>query len=361
MNSADTRRRQAGYADAATLLQQVGVEPVEVRRAQLLERNSPNARQDVQLTASQRPKLTVVWQNQTPRLLSPVTPTADSTWSETKKPTELSLDYADDDGDWGFIDYTLHRVAANGTRTALFTDRRSSGPLASGAAPVALTASQLTPGRYEWRARANDGSSFSVYSAWRAFTIEAWADHLPMSHLGGLTPSEFIDLAMEVTTISEIQAREAAEDPEIAVTVPTSVEVTDEADSADVIVTDDEGGQAITAAASSWNGRTRSTKVSFRNVMGDVLFWFKVSKYWEYNGSSVRNPATTPTGEATWVGRAGGWSYKGLLAGSSVDNYRTWNGNARGDHYSYRKGHFEACIAKVGCYSERNMWISALL
>lgn len=124
-------------------------------------------------TASQRPKLTVVWRNQTPRMVVPVVPAANSSWTTTNKPTQLSLNYADDDGDWGWIEYTLHRVAANGTRTTLFTNRRSpGGAVASGPSPVALTAAQLTPGRYEWRARSFDGSSYSAVSTWRAFTIE---------------------------------------------------------------------------------------------------------------------------------------------------------------------------------------------
>jgi hypothetical protein len=124
-------------------------------------------------TTSERPKLTVVWQNQTPRMLSPISPANNSTWSTTNKPTQLSLSYADDDGDWGWIEYTLHRIALDGTRTALFTNRRSpSSAVQSGPSPVTLTASQLTPARYEWRARAWDGASYSVDSAWRAFVIQ---------------------------------------------------------------------------------------------------------------------------------------------------------------------------------------------
>lgn len=115
-------------------------------------------------TASQRPKLTVVWRNQVPNV--PILRSPAAELSAVTAPSELKASYTDLDGDWGNVQFALEKVELNGARTQVIAPTQV-GPYESG--DVSLSLPTLAEGRYQWRARAFDGSSWSAWSGWRTF------------------------------------------------------------------------------------------------------------------------------------------------------------------------------------------------
>ncbi|WP_166353626.1 hypothetical protein [Phytoactinopolyspora limicola] len=150
-------------------------------------------------------------------------------------------------------------------------------------------------------------------------------DQLPMSE------EEFVAGAMEVGGLSEADARDAYHDPDVVLTVPVEVVAEDSVESETV--------DSPTIKA-TYRGCTLTARRDANNLAGHRLFRLTVEKYWEGNGSTVRNVSHDWSHSTTTLGRVGGWSFDRLT--ESVGEYRSWRGIARGRHYSARSGRWSA-------------------
>lgn len=95
---------------------------------------------------------------------------------------------------------------------------------------------------------------------------------------------------------------------------------------------------ASAASTASFTGRTCWIQITYYTLLGFDLCYFKMTKYWEYNGSVVQNPQVTTAGWLASGQGLAGWRYYGII--SSTGGWRTWGGHWNGAHYSYRQGHF---------------------
>lgn len=87
---------------------------------------------------------------------------------------------------------------------------------------------------------------------------------------------------------------------------------------------------------SGYQGKTVWAQLTYYNLLGDRLFAFRVTKYFEYNGRRVNNWKVSVSAPTYGLG----WEYVGLINSSTVNQYRTWNSNSYGSHYSAREGKF---------------------
>lgn len=149
--------------------------------------------------------------------------------------------------------------------------------------------------------------------------------------------------ASEVLGLSLSEARALLSDPSQQRFVPVAVEEEDGA--RDRLLT-----EGTMSATSSWQAREAWRIRRYTNSFGNELFRCRHSKYWEFNGTSIRNVATTATANVSTLGRTGGWSF----AAHDVrdEAWRTWNGNSRGSHWSHRQGRFSAGRESVSLWIE---------
>jgi hypothetical protein len=160
-----------------------------------------------------------------------------------------------------------------------------------------------------------------------------------------MSEEEFVEGAMEVGGLSESAAREAYHDPALALTVPVAVVVEDTAVSEPAA-----GNPTINAA---YRGCTLTSKRDYDNVFGHRLFRWTVKKYWEGNGTTVRNVSHEVFNSRTWLGKEGNWTFNGLV--EAVNEYRNWYGNWHGRHYSARTGQWKATA-----FEKRNLQVRSM-
>jgi len=77
-----------------------------------------------------------------------------------------------------------------------------------------------------------------------------------------------------------------------------------------------------------------------RDGFGLELARFGMTVSFSYDGSIVYSPTTTPYGNVSSLGSAGGWQYYGVIGSSG--NWEAWGGHWNGGHWSYRQGKFIA-------------------
>ncbi|WP_166353449.1 hypothetical protein [Phytoactinopolyspora limicola] len=146
-----------------------------------------------------------------------------------------------------------------------------------------------------------------------------------------VSEEEFVAGAMEVGGLSEADARDAFHDPDVVLTVPVEVVAEDTVESETV---------ESPSTAAAFRGCTLTARRDYNNVFGHRLFRLTVEKYWQGNGSTVRNVSHDWSQSTTSFARVVGWRYYGLT--ESVDEYRSWRGIARGRHYSARSARWTA-------------------
>lgn len=106
-----------------------------------------------------------------------------------------------------------------------------------------------------------------------------------------------------------------------------------------------------TAAASSSYGqcRTVNRKISVKNWMGLVMFWFQLSKHWCWSGRAITyKPSTTTSSGLTTFGSGIQWKNFG------VQNRGTYNDSSFSSH-SFAQWKFiqQPCAPIIGCISLR--------
>lgn len=103
--------------------------------------------------------------------------------------------------------------------------------------------------------------------------------------------------------------------------------------------------------------RTGWVKLSYRDVFGVVLFWFKMTTYWCYNFQVVTTHSTSETAGITATGSATGWSYRGIIEHSFHCYVASGSTRSCSGNFEDAQGSFQACLITIGCYASKQSYI----
>jgi hypothetical protein len=127
------------------------------------------------------------------------------------------------------------------------------------------------------------------------------------------------------------------------------------AGTADAVATIDTATTTVVEAADKAGNfcKTAWVSVSYKDIFRIVLFWYKMTTFWCYNGRTVTTHSTSENAAVTGTGSATGWSYHGVIERSfhcyvASGSTRNCSGN-----FEDSQGSFQACLVKVGCYASK--------
>jgi hypothetical protein len=127
----------------------------------------------------------------------------------------------------------------------------------------------------------------------------------------------------------------------------------------DAVTTIDSETSTVDEATASAGSlcRTGWAKLSYKDVFGIVLFWYKMTTYWCYNGAIVTTHSTSENAGVTATGSATGWSYLGVIERSFHCYVASGSTRSCSGNFEDSQGSFQACIAKIGCYASKQPYI----
>jgi hypothetical protein len=102
-----------------------------------------------------------------------------------------------------------------------------------------------------------------------------------------------------------------------------------------------------------------SATVTGKDNAGLTLLTTTIHAVWCYhnvpNGKVTKIVSITVDPSETTAGGLAGWSYEGLVAGSS-DGYSYNSSGAPGSGYHiFREAHWHTCVTKIGCFDETDV------
>jgi hypothetical protein len=145
----------------------------------------------------------------------------------------------------------------------------------------------------------------------------------------------------------------------IAAVQPGQAPVTTTADTQDPVASVDVTSGSDAAPNDSIGNpcATGWAMLSYKDAVGVVLFWFKMTTDWCYNFSIVTYHDTKTYFGITFTGSAGGWAFDKIIEATArcyvaYGSTRNCSGN-----YEDREGNFRACVVVIGCYDSAQPYL----